>query len=268
MLILGLAKNATFPFHNWLPSNNTAPAPVSALVHSVGTVKTASIAMIKITVYMFNIEYIRSLTDSFFTGGWLVFLCGLTAVYTAYRALKTDDLKQRFTLSTVGQLSYILLAVLVGTPVAILAGTLHIVTHSIAKSCLFYTAGFFNSFYGTTSADEVGKIIPNFKFIAIVVAICGLSITGFPFLAGFYSKDLMLLEEWHSHNYFSAIFLLIGSVINIFYILPVVKNAFKARNTEIVTHKIPLGMTITFVVSIVLIISSNFYMSYITHFIE
>lgn len=268
MLILGLSKNATFPFHKWLPSNNMAPAPVSALVHSVGTVKTASIAMIKIAVYIFDIDYIRMLTNDFFTGGWLVFLCGLTAVYTAYRALKTDDLKQRFTLSTVGQLSYILLAILVGTPIAILAGTLHIVTHSVAKSCLFYVAGFFNSFYNSTSAADVGKIIPNYKFVAFVVAICGLSITGFPFLAGFYSKDLMLLEEWHSHNYFSAIFLLIGSVINIFYILPVVKNAFKPRNEEVKTYKIPTGMLITFVISLLLIFTSNFYISYITHFIE
>lgn len=268
LFILGLSKNATFPFHNWLPRTFSAPAPVSGLVHSVATVKTASIAMIKIAVYIFDVNYIRTLTTDFFTGGFLIYLCGLTAVYTAYKALKTNDLKQRFTLSTVGQLSYILLAVLVGTPIGILAATLHIVTHSIAKSCLFYVAGFFNSFYNTTNAGVVSKLMPSYKFIAVVVAICGLSITGFPFLAGFYSKDLMLLEEYHTGNYASALFLLTGSIINIFYIYPVVRAAFKKPDVTLERKPIPFAMKAAFVISIVLILTANFYMTYITSMID
>ncbi|HRB92804.1 MAG TPA: proton-conducting transporter membrane subunit, partial [Chitinophagales bacterium] len=268
LFIIGLSKNATFPFHNWLPRTFSAPAPVSGLIHSVAAVKTASIAMIKIAVYIFDVKYIKILTTDFFTGGFLIYLCGLTAVYTAYKALKTTDLKQRFTLSTVGQLSYILLAILVGTPLGILAATLHIVTHSIAKSCLFYVAGFFNSFYGTTNAGVVGKLMPSYKFIAVVVAICGLSITGFPFLAGFYSKDLMLLEEYHTGNYASALFLLTGSIINIFYIYPVVRAAFKKPDITLERKPIPLAMNVTFIISIVLILTGNFYMTYITAMID
>lgn len=268
MFIFGLSKNSVMPFHTWLPNTHKTPAPISALIHSVATVKTASIAMIKIAVFIFNLDYIRTLTSSFFTGGFLIYLLGFTAIYTAYRALKTDDLKQRFTLSTVGQMSYILLAILVGTEIGIMAATLHIVTHSIAKACLFYVAGFFNSMYGSCSAKETARIIPSHKSLAIVIAICGLSITGFPFLAGFYSKDLMLLEEWHTGNYASSIFLIIGSLINLFYILPVVKNAFKPIDPELQVKKIPLGMVLTFSISILLILSSNFYMSYLTLMIQ
>lgn len=268
MFVVGVSKNSVFPFHTWLPSSTPAPAPVSALIHSVATVKTGSIALIKIAVYIFGLDYIHELTSSFLTGGWLTYLCGLTAIYTAFKALTTDDLKKRFTYSTVGQLSYIILAILIGTKTGIIAATLHIVTHAIAKSCLFYVAGFYNSVYNTTSVKEIGKIMPSTKFIAVVIAICGLSITGFPFLAGYYSKDLMLIEEWHDHYYSSAIFLAIGSVINIFYIIGPVKNAFKAINPDIKVQKIPLSMMFTFIISIVLIIGSNFYISYLTSLIK
>lgn len=268
MFVIGISKNSVFPFHTWLPSSNPAPAPVSALIHSVATVKTGSIALIKIAVYIFGLDYIHKLTSTFLTGGWLTYLCGLTAIYTAYKALKTDDLKQRFAYSTVGQLSYIILAILIGTKTGIIAATLHIVTHAIAKSCLFYVAGFYNCVYNTTSVKEIGKIIPSTKFIAVVIAICGLSITGFPFLAGYYSKDLMLIEEWHDHYYASAIFLAIGSIINIFYIIGPVKNMFKVIDPDIKIQKIPLSMTFTFIISIVLILSSNFYISYLTSLIN
>jgi multicomponent Na+:H+ antiporter subunit D len=268
MYVIGISKNSVFPFHTWLPSTNPAPAPISGLIHSVAAVKTGSIALIKIAVYIFGLDYIHFLTSSFLTGGWLIYLCGLTAVYTAYKALTTDDLKQRFAYSTVGQLSYIILAILIGTKTGILAATLHIVTHAIAKSCLFYVAGFYNSVYHTTSAKEIGKIMPSTRFIAFVIAVCGLSISGFPFLAGYYSKDLMLIEEWHSHYYASAIFLLIGSIINLFYIIGPVKSAFNKIDPEFQVKKVPLSMLFTFVISVALIIGGNLYINYLTLFLK
>lgn len=267
MFVIGISKNSVFPFSSWLPNTNPAPAPVSALIHSVATVKTGSIALIKIAVYIFGLDYVHLLTSRFLTGGWLIYLCGFTAIYTAYKALTTDDLKQRFAFSTVGQLSYIILAVLVGTKIGIIAAVLHIVTHAIAKSCLFYVAGFYNSIYHTTSVREIGKLMPHSRFIALVIAVCGLSITGFPFLAGYYSKDLMLIEEWHSHYYSSAIFLAIGSVINLFYIVGPVMNAFKRKKPGLETRRIPFSMLLTFIISMVLIIGSNFYVPYVTSLI-
>lgn len=264
MFVVGISKNSVFPFHMWLPNTNHAPAPVSGLIHSVATVKTGSIALIKITVYIFGLDYVHLLTSDFMTGGWLIYLCGLTAIFTAYKALKTDDLKQRFAFSTVGQLSYIILAILIGTRTGIMAATLHIVTHAFAKACLFYVAGFYNSVYKTTSAKEISKIMPHTRFVALVIAITGLSITGFPFLAGYYSKDLMLIEEWHQHYYASAIFLLIGALINVLYIVGPVKAAFNKQEPNFNAKAIPLSMLFTFVISVAIIIGFNFYAVYIT----
>jgi len=219
-------------------------------------------------VYIFGLDYIHVLTSYFFTGGWLTYLCGFTAIYTAYKALTTDDLKRRFAFSTVGQLSYIILAVLIGTKTGITAAMLHIVTHAIAKSCLFYVAGFYNSIYQTTSVKQISKIMPHTRFIALVIAICGLSITGFPLLAGYYSKDLMLIEEWQFHYYSSAIFLTIGSIINIFYIVGPVIKAFEKKSPDLETKAIPYSMLFTFLISIFLIFGGNFYVSYITGLFE
>jgi multicomponent Na+:H+ antiporter subunit D len=268
MFVVGISKNSVFPFHTWLPSTSPAPAPVSGLIHSIGTVKTGSIAMIKLAVYVFGLDYVQFLTSNFLTGGWICYLCGFTSIYTAYRALKTDDLKQRFGYSTVGQLSYIILSILTGSVNGIFAATLHIVTHGIAKSCLFYVAGFYNSVYKTVKISEISKIMPHTPFVAFVIAVCGLSITGFPFLAGFYSKDLMLLEEWNGHYYASASFLLIGSVINIFYIIGPVRNVFKKRSNEIEKKPIPISMFLTFLICVALIIGGNFYVPYLIQLIK
>jgi multicomponent Na+:H+ antiporter subunit D len=263
LFVIGISKNSVFPFHTWLPSASPAPAPVSGLIHSVATVKTGSIALIKIATYIFGLDYIHQLTSEFLTGGWITYLCGATAMYTAYRAMKSDDLKTRFGFSTVGQLSYIILAILVGTKLSILAAILHIITHAIAKSCLFYVAGFYNSVYHSTSVREIAKYMPHTRFVAFVIAICGLSITGFPFLAGFYSKDMMLVEEWNAHYYASASFLVVGSIVNILYIIGPVRNAFKKPDPTLIPKPIPWSMTLTFVISIALIIGSNYYVPYI-----
>jgi len=70
----------------------------------------------------------------------------------------------------------------------------------------------YNSMLHTTSAQEIGKIIPH-PFARICELPSVDSITGFPFLAGYASKDLMLIEEWHAHYYSSAIFVIIGSLV-------------------------------------------------------
>jgi multicomponent Na+:H+ antiporter subunit D len=268
MYVIGISKNCVFPFHLWLPNTHQAPAPVSGLIHGVATVKTGSIALIKLAIYIFGLDYINFLSSNFLTGGWLIYLSGFTALYTAYKALTTDNLKQRFAYSTVGQLSYIILAILIGTKTGIMAATLHIVTHAIAKSCLFYVAGFYNSIYQTTSTKKISKIMPHTRFIAFVIAICGLSITGFPFLAGYYSKELMLIEEWNFHYYASAFFLVTGSIVNIFYIVGPVKNAFNNKDATFSAKKIPLSMVFTFTISMVIILGSNFYVNYIIHLIK
>lgn len=260
LLVFGFSKNCIFPFNTWLPGLRRVPAPVSGMAHSVTTVNIGAIALIKIVTSVFGIGYIQLLTSNFLTGGFIIHIAGATAIFTAYLAYKSTDLKERLSYSTVGQLMYILIGILIGTPISIMAASLHMLTHSIAKSGLFYVAGYFDNFYHTTKTKEVAALAPQNIFLVVVVGICGLSITGIPFLAGSFSKDLLMVEAFHQGMFTSVAYLLVGSYINFLYILPLVRAAFKkGTKKEWGLTEIPAGMKIVFIFTIIIILSFSFF---------
>jgi multicomponent Na+:H+ antiporter subunit D len=262
MFIIGMSKNCVFPFNTWLPRTHLTPSPVIALVNSVAAVNLGSIALIKIAVYVYGFDFLHELTSKFTYAGSLTYFCGFTALYSAYKALKTNNLKIRFSHSTVSQLSYIITAILIATPASILGAMLHILTHSIAKICLFFIAGVYNSIYDTVDISKINKISPHTRLLTLCTALCGFSIAGFPLLAGYFSKDLMLLEELHAGNYAAAIFLLIGSIMNILYIVPLIKTSFLSKKSEKMDVKpIPTTMliSISFCILVLIVLSFQTY---------
>ncbi len=242
-LVIGFSKNCVAPFSGWLPRTSAAPAPVSALVHSVGAVHTGTITILKVVAYLYGADYAVHLSDQFMRTGWLLFLCGGTAVVTAYWAWRTTDLKKRFSYSTVGQLSYVLSAAILGSNNAIRGALFHIITHSVAKMTLFFVAGTYNSLYKTVRTDEIARLAPLTRSLVAVTGVCGLSIAGFPLLAGYYSKDLMLLEEWHHHHYSAVGFLLAGSLFNFLYIAPILRaGIFGRRDPTLKVEPVPVAI--------------------------
>jgi multicomponent Na+:H+ antiporter subunit D len=245
LIVIGLSKNCIAPFHLWLPRTSVAAAPVTAMIHSVAAVQVASIALFKIGKHVYGVELLNDLSNHLLETGWLVYLCGGTAVYTAYRAWKTQDLKERFSFSTVGQLSYVITSILIGTEVSMQGAMLHIITHSIAKLSLFFCAGAYLTSFGSVQASQVAAAIPGRRWLGITAVVSGLSISGFPFLAGFYSKDLMLLEEIHRHHYSAALFLLTGSFLNFVYIFPLIRaTCRKSTEATPASAAVPLPMKI------------------------
>lgn len=239
LIVVGLSKNCVAPFHLWLPRTSVAPAPVTAMIHSVASVQVGSVALFKIGKYVYGTELLSDLCDHIFETGWLLYLCGFTSIYTAYRAWRTQDLKERFSFSTVGQLSYIITAILIGTPQSMQGAMLHIVTHSIAKLNLFFCAGAYLTSFGSVSAPRVATAIPGKRWLGAAAVFSGLSISGFPFLAGYYSKDIMLLEELHRHHYSAAAFLLVGSILNFVYIYPLIRATLR-KSTAATPASVPL----------------------------
>ncbi len=269
LLIIGFSKNCVAPFHMWLPYSAVAPTPVTALIHSVASVQTATIALLKITSQVYGDGYLASLNDHFLETGWITYLCGGTAIYTAYRAWKTPDLKKRFSYSTVGQLSYIITATLVGTRQTTLGAVLHLVTHSFAKLNLFFCAGIFMSVFDTVQAPGVAARIPGKRWLGIAATISGLSITGFPLLAGYYSKDLMLIEELHRHHYAAAFFLVGGSLINLVYIFPLIRASISPRlPTTPQSRPVPFAMAAAVVICTLIIVTFSQYVYVIMRMFE
>lgn len=267
-LVIGLSKNCVAPFHLWLPRVSIAPAPVTAMIHSVASVQIGSMALFKIGRHVYGTELLAELCDHFFQTGWLIYLCGFTAIYTAYRAWKTPDLKERFSFSTVGQLSYILTAILIGTQEGMNGAMLHIVTHSLAKLGLFFCAGSYLVSFGSVQASAVAAAIPGRRWLGLTAVIFGLSISGFPFLAGYYSKDVMLLEEIHRHHYSAAAFLVIGSFLNFVYIYPLIRATLRKSTTE--TPKAAVlhpAMTLAIIVCVALVLGLSACGSRLMHYI-
>lgn len=267
LFVFGISKNCIFPFYKWIIKTTVAPTPVSGLLHSVAAVKSGSIVMLKIVVYTFGAGYMQHLTSSFFTGGWIFYLCGATALYAAWKAWKTKIVKHRFAYSTISQLSYILSSFMIATPLAITAGTLHIISHSICKIILFYIAGIFSAVYGVHSTGDSAKLAPHIKFWILCLAFCGASIIGFPLLPGSFGKDYMIIADWKTHHYASILFLIVGSVINVLYIYPIVKAGFFTKNPIPVEKKrIPLTMRMAIIIGILIAISMSIFINQIVNF--
>ena len=222
LYIFGIGKAALMPFHRWLPAAMVAPTPVSALLHAVAVVKAGVFTVLKITVYVFGID---ELLD---TGAadWFVYISGATIIIASVIALKQDDLKARLAYSTVSQLSYVILASVILAPISILGAAIHIAVHAAGKITLFFCAG---SIYTASKKKNVSELNGIGKTMPLTMAaftIGSLSMIGIPPAAGFLSKWYILQGAYQSHLWFAIAVIIISTLLNAAYLLPIVYSAF------------------------------------------
>ena len=177
-------KAAIFPFHAWLPSASVAPTPVTALLHAVAVVKAGIFAIIRLTWYVFNPQTLSGTWAQYFAFA----LACATVIYGSSMALRTQHLKRRFAYSTISQLSYILIGVLLLTPEGLVGGLTHMVGHAIMKINLFFCAG---AILCQTEREYlfdmrgIGLGMPKTSFALLI---SGLALCGLPPSAGFMGK--------------------------------------------------------------------------------
>ncbi len=218
----GIAKAALMPFHRWLPSAMVAPTPVSALLHAVAVVKAGVFTMLKVGIYIFGIDFLAETGAS----EWLMWVAAYTLIAASVIALTKDNLKARLAYSTVSQLAYITLGMALATSMGALGGGLHIATHALGKITLFMAAG---AIYVAThktnvsQLDGLGRRMP-LTFFAFMIG--ALSIIGLPPLAGSWSKWLLILGAADTGQLVMIAVLLISSLLNIAYLLPIVGRGF------------------------------------------
>ena len=175
-----------------------APTPVSALVHS-STLVTAGVYLI----IRFNKFLIRTGTDKilFYLAIMTIFISGLIANFEV-------DLKKIIALSTLRQLGLIIIILSLGLN---LLSFYHLLTHAIFKSLLFICAGIIIHLINNNQDIRLcGKLNEFIPFTIIRFYISSLALIGFPFLAGFYSKDLIIEMIYLINiNMFILIFIII-----------------------------------------------------------
>lgn len=181
-LFLGaMGKSAQLGFHNWLPDAMEGPTPVSALIHAA-TMVTAGIFLIIRCSFLFELTPIIL--------QFISIIGALTAFFGATTGFFFHDLKRVIAFSTCSQLGYMMLACgLERFNVAFF----HLVTHAFFKALLFLTAGaIIHSMFDEQDIRKFGSNLKYLPLTYICFLIGSLNLIGFPFLSGFFSKDLLL----------------------------------------------------------------------------
>jgi len=163
-----------------LPAAIAAPTPVSALVHS-STLVTAGVYLL----IRFNVLFIDT-----YVGQFLLLFSGLTIFIAGLGANFEFDLKKIIALSTLSQLGLIIRILALGFPVL---AFFHLLTHALFKALLFICAGaIIHNIKNSQDIRNIGSLISEIPFSIICLNVANLALCGMPFLAGFYSKDLIL----------------------------------------------------------------------------
>jgi len=180
ILIAAITKRAQIPFSSWLPAAIAAPTPVSALVHS-STLVTAGVYLL----IRFNI-----LINFYFVRKCLLILGRLTIFISGFRANFEVDFKKIIALSTLRQLGLIIRILSIGY---YKLAFFHLLTHALFKALLFLCAGaFIHNLINFQDIRLTGNFFNQIPLTSSCFNISKLALCGIPFLAGFYSKDLIL----------------------------------------------------------------------------
>lgn len=222
LFVFGIGKAAIMPLHFWLPSAMVAPTPVSALLHAVAVVKAGVFLMLKVAVYVFGVDLIAQGTNS----TWLVYLAAFSIVAGSLVALNMDNLKARLAYSTVSQLSYITLGALLGTSLGIVGGGVHVAMHAFGKITLFFCAGAIYVATGKTRVSQLDGLGKTMPWTMAGFFVGALSIIGLPPLGGAWSKWFLGLATLESEHQVLIAALLISSLLNVAYLLPIPIRAF------------------------------------------
>nr|UFZ12989.1 NADH dehydrogenase subunit 5 [Protohermes flavinervus] len=180
VILAAITKSAQIPFSSWLPAAMAAPTPVSALVHS-STLVTAGVYLL----IRFNVLMVGN-----YMGMVLLLIGCLTMFMAGVGANYEFDLKKIIALSTLSQLGLMMSILAMGFPTL---AYFHLLTHALFKALLFMCAG--SVIHNMGNCQDIrfmGGIVTQMPLTLGCMNIANLALCGTPFLAGFYSKDLIL----------------------------------------------------------------------------
>jgi len=176
-----IGKSAQVPLHVWLPDAMAGPTPVSALIHAA-TMVTAGVYLVVRSAPIFEASSIA--LD-------VVAVVGLvTLLFAGVCAVAQWDIKRALAYSTISQLGYMFLAAGLG---AYAAAMFFLVAHAFYKALLFLGSG--SVIHGMDEEQDMRKMGGLFRKMpvtAVTMILGALALAGFPFMAGFFAKDVVL----------------------------------------------------------------------------
>lgn len=180
-IVGAVGKSAQIGLHTWLPDAMEGPTPISALIHAA-TMVTAGVLLI--------IKSAPVLEESTLGLLVLIFVGGLTSLFAASLGLFQTDIKKIIAYSTCSQLGYMIFICGLSNYIV---SFFHLTNHAFFKALLFLCAGsVIHSVLDEQDLRKYGSLFHSLIFTAVCFLIGGLTLTGIPFLSGFYSKDVIL----------------------------------------------------------------------------
>jgi NADH-quinone oxidoreductase subunit L len=194
LLAGAIGKSAQFPLHFWLPDAMEGPTPVSSLLHSA--------TMVAAGVYLLSRFFPVIHASPSEVQTTIAYVGGFTAIFAASMGIVANDIKRVLAYSTVSQLGYMVMAIGLG---GFVAAVFHLFTHAFFKSLLFQGSGSVNHATGTFDMRKMGGLRSVMPITFITFMIGSLSLSGVFPLAGFWSKDELLLDAWNHDKLLWAI---------------------------------------------------------------
>ncbi len=230
-------KSAQFPLYVWLPDAMEGPTPVSSLIHAA-TMVTAGVYMVARSNVLFTLSP---------AAGTVVAWVGIaTALLAATIALVNTDIKRVLAYSTVSQLGYMFVGVGVG---AYTAGIFHLFTHAFFKGLMFLAAGsVMHAMQDELDMRKMGGLLGKMRVTGVTFWVGALAIAGIPPLAGFWSKDEILVSAYRSGNVAIWALGVAGAVLTAFYMFRLIFMTFhgqpRDRHLHEHAHESPYSMTL------------------------
>jgi len=190
LFIGAMGKSAQFPFNTWLANAMEGPTPVSALIHAATMVTAGVYLLIRANVIFTTVPEV---------GHFIAGLGAFVAIFAASMALVATNMKKIIAYSTLSQLGYMFVAAGLG---AYWIALFHLATHAFFKSVLFLGAGnVMHAMNDEINIKNMGGLKKHMPYTALIMTVASAALAGFPFLAGFYSKELILMSAFSHHAY-------------------------------------------------------------------
>ena len=215
-------KAGMFPLHVWLPdAHPVAPSPASALLSGI-MLKTGAYGLLRVIYTVFNIPLIQEARWDII----VIVLAVITILLGSAVALTQEDLKRRLAYSSVGQMGYIVLGMVIFTERALIGDIFHIFSHALMKSTLFLAAGAIIWKTGLRNINDLHGIGKKMPFTMGAFTLAAMAMIGIPPLNGFLSKLNLGLGALEAGAPIYVFVLLVSSLLNGLYYLPIIIAAF------------------------------------------
>ncbi len=215
-------KASLFPLHFWMPDAYSAAPLPAALLSSAIMLKTGAYGFIRVFYNVFGVEFLEIVNWDFI----LMLIAAFTILFGSTIAIAQDDIIKRLAYSGIAQIGYIVLGVALVTSNALVGGVFHIMAHAFMKGCMFVTMGAVIKATGNRSIRKMKGVGYQLPISMLAFTIAAVTAVGIPPFNIFLTKWHLSLGALDINQLWLIIILLISSLLNAAYYLPIAYHAF------------------------------------------